>query len=98
MRSRYSAFALRNEPYLLKTWHPDTRPESLDLEPSTRWTGLEIVDCSGGSDFHTAGTVTFRARYVSDGRPGVMSEKSSFARVAGTWLYQDGIVSAESEG
>ena len=27
MRSRYSAFVLKNEVYLLSTWHPSTRPQ-----------------------------------------------------------------------
>jgi uncharacterized protein YchJ len=31
MRSRYSAYALGLEEYLLATWHPSTRPEKLDL-------------------------------------------------------------------
>ena len=31
MRSRYSAYVLGNEAYLLATWHPDTRPAVLDL-------------------------------------------------------------------
>lgn len=26
MRSRYTAFALRDEDYLFRTWHPRTRP------------------------------------------------------------------------
>ena len=30
MRSRYSAFALLNTEYLLKTWHRDTAPAGLD--------------------------------------------------------------------
>jgi len=30
MRSRYSAYVLKNEIYLLKTWHESTRPESLE--------------------------------------------------------------------
>ena len=32
MRSRYSAFALGLAPYLLRTWHPSTRPASLSLD------------------------------------------------------------------
>ena len=32
MRSRFSAFALADAAYLLATWHPSTRPESLELE------------------------------------------------------------------
>lgn len=31
MRSRYSAFALGLEAYLLATWHASTRPSVLDL-------------------------------------------------------------------
>jgi SEC-C motif-containing protein len=43
MRSRYSAYVLKLEPYLLATWHPDTRPASLNLETeATKWLGLEI--------------------------------------------------------
>ncbi|WP_275423743.1 YchJ family protein, partial [Virgisporangium ochraceum] len=30
MRSRYSAFALGDADYLLRTWHPTTRPRSPD--------------------------------------------------------------------
>ena len=29
MRSRYTAYTLGNEDYLLSTWHPSTRPESV---------------------------------------------------------------------
>ena len=31
MRSRYTAYTLNLETYLLKTWHPQTRPASIDL-------------------------------------------------------------------
>ena len=36
MRSRYSAYALGLRDYLLETWHPNTRPESIDPEPGLR--------------------------------------------------------------
>ncbi|PKO50713.1 MAG: hypothetical protein CVU26_09595, partial [Betaproteobacteria bacterium HGW-Betaproteobacteria-2] len=44
MRSRYSAYVLRLEGYLLKTWHPDTRPDHLGLEndTQTKWLGLSV--------------------------------------------------------
>ena len=35
MRSRFTAFALGDADYLLRTWHPDTRPESLELDPDS---------------------------------------------------------------
>ncbi|MFE2074890.1 YchJ family protein [Streptomyces misionensis] len=86
MRSRYCAFVKGDAQYLLRTWHPRTRPERLDLDPRMRWTGLEILDTDGGSAFHTTGTVAFRASY----RGGALHERSRFERVDGAWVYVDG--------
>ncbi|MEU0740625.1 YchJ family metal-binding protein [Streptomyces sp. NPDC006134] len=86
MRSRYSAFVKRDEAYLLRTWHPRTRPARVDFDPGMRWTGLEILETSGGSAFHTTGTVTFRASF----RGGALHERSRFERVDGAWVYVDG--------
>ncbi|MEV6049939.1 YchJ family metal-binding protein [Streptomyces sp. NPDC052107] len=86
MRSRYSAFVKGDAGYLLRTWHPQTRPEGLDLDPRMRWTGLEILDTTDGSAFHSTGTVTFRASY----RGGSLHERSRFERVDGAWVYVDG--------
>ena len=47
MRSRYSSYGLKNEEYLLKTWHESTRPKSLDLEKeSSQWKKLKIISAS----------------------------------------------------
>ncbi|MEZ3178998.1 hypothetical protein KYY02_09885 [Streptomyces pimonensis] len=86
MRSRYCAFVRRDGAYLLRSWHPGTRPERVDFDPGMRWTGLEILDTSGGSAFHSSGTVTFRASY----RGGSLHERSRFERVDGAWMYVDG--------
>ncbi|MFE6285148.1 YchJ family protein [Streptomyces sp. NPDC057877] len=86
MRSRYTAFVRGDTAYLLRTWHPRTRPGQLDLDPGTRWTGLEILDTGDGSAFHTTGTVTFRASF----RGGALHERSRFERVDGAWVYVDG--------
>ncbi|MCU1437526.1 MAG: motif domain protein, partial [Naasia sp.] len=37
MRSRYSAFALGLPDYVRSTWHPSTRPGSLDLDDDSTW-------------------------------------------------------------
>lgn len=87
MRSRYSAFAVGDPGYLLKSWHSTTRPASLDLDPGLRWTGLEIRSVTAGSPFHTEGTVAFEARYVDHGQPGILAEDSSFVRENGDWVY-----------
>jgi SEC-C motif-containing protein len=91
MRSRYSAFVLGEATYLLETWHPRTRPRSLDLDPGVRWTGLEILATTGGSMFDREGTVEFRASYLVDRVPGAQHERSRFVRDAGRWRYLDGV-------
>jgi SEC-C motif-containing protein len=91
MRSRYSAFALGEAGYLLETWHPDTRPRTLELDPAVRWTGLDVLATIGGGPLTSAGTVEFRAHYVRDGDPGVQHENSRFVRDSGRWLYLDGV-------
>ena len=90
MRSRYSAFALGDAEYLRATWHPTTRPRTLDLDPEVRWTGLDILATTGGSLLEADGTVEFRASYVVAGRPGAQHERSRFVRDAGRWRYLDG--------
>ncbi len=86
MRSRYCAFVKQDAAYLLRTWHPRTRPASLDLDAGMRWTGLEILGTGDGSAFHSVGTVTFRASF----RGGSLHERSRFERVDGAWVYVDG--------
>ncbi|GAA2309473.1 YchJ family protein [Streptomyces kunmingensis] len=90
MRSRYTAFTRKDAAYLLRTWHPDTRPPSIDFDPALTWAGLEILETTDGSAFHQSGTVTFRARYKDGGRAGALHERSQFLRVAGAWVYVDG--------
>ena len=44
MRSRYSAYVLGLEDYLLATWHASTRPLVQRLDPYMQWRRLDIVD------------------------------------------------------
>ena len=87
MRSRYSAFALRRSQYLLATWHPSTRPPTLQLDPQVRWTRLEILGTTGGSMLEQRGTVEFRASYRLGQQDGEQHENSRFLRVDSRWLY-----------
>jgi len=89
MRSRYTAFAVGDTAHLLRTWHPSTRPRSLELDPEQRWTGLEVLHSTGGGFLHTSGTVEFRAHWTENGIPGSMLEHSRFVRENGDWLYLD---------
>ncbi|MCW2581618.1 MAG: hypothetical protein JWQ53_408 [Klenkia sp.] len=91
MRSRYSAFVVGDPAHLLATWHPDTRPADLELDGATRWTGLDVLATTGGSMLEAEGTVEFRASYVRDRERGAQHEDSRFTRVAGRWVYRDGV-------
>lgn len=91
MRSRFSAFAVGDTAYLLRTWHPGTRPARLDLDPGQRWTRLEVLGTDRGGLFDTAGTVEFRAHYRHAGRPGTLRENSRFTRADGRWVYLDAL-------
>jgi SEC-C motif-containing protein len=91
MRSRYSAFAVGDAGYLLATWHSTTRPPSLTLDDDVRWTGLDVLDATGGSLLAAEGTVEFRAHYRVGGRAGAQHEDSRFAREDGQWRYLDGV-------
>jgi SEC-C motif-containing protein len=90
MRSRYSAFVLGREDYLLATWHPETRPEGLELDatPRPQWQGLAVKSHTPLGDKHA--TVEFVARYKLNGRAFKLHETSRFERLDGRWLYVDG--------
>lgn len=87
MRSRYTAFVVRDAGYLLQTWSADTRPPTLRFADDIEWTGLEILTTTAGSPFHTEGTVEFRAHFTLDGTPDTQKENSHFTRENGLWVY-----------
>ncbi|MEC8050926.1 MAG: YchJ family metal-binding protein [Myxococcota bacterium] len=92
MRSRYFAFVHKNAAYLLESWHPSTRPTSLDFErDTTRWQKLEILESVAGDVKDTHGIVEFKAYFVDGGRRHCLHERSSFIREAGRWYYVDGV-------
>ncbi len=90
MRSRYTAYAIGLEDYLLASWHPSTRPTRLDLNtsPQAQWIGLQVISHQQQDIDHA--TVEFVARYKLKGRAYRMYETSRFVREAGRWFYVDG--------
>jgi SEC-C motif-containing protein len=89
MRSRYSAFVLEREAYLLQSWVPSHRPESIAFDPATKWLGLDVRTHRQTSE--TTSEVEFVARQKPAGGPAVrLHEHSRFVREAGRWLYVDG--------
>ena len=90
MRSRYSAYVLGLESYLLSTWHASTRPAALNLasESGTKWLGLEVKRHQQQDAAHA--TVEFVARWRVAGRGQRLHEVSRFVREDGRWTYVDG--------
>ena len=95
MRSRYVAYTQQKAPYLLATWHPDTRPPSLRFDPNDdlRFVQLEIMETTQGQATDSEGEVTFQASYRTATHRGMLREKSRFVRLEGRWIYVDGDVS-----
>ncbi len=90
MRSRYSAYALGREDYLLATWHHSTRPATLGLalDTVTKWIGLEVKRHEQQDSGHAI--VEFVARCRVNGRAHRLHEVSRFVSEHGRWFYLDG--------
>lgn len=96
MRSRYSAYALKNYSYILSTALPTEDPSialsSLQswAEPLT-WTRLMILNTAEGHPTDHKGMVEFQAHYIDEeGVPQVHHEISSFIKQQGAWKYEKG--------
>lgn len=93
MRSRFTAFYRGDAwDYVLKTWHPDTRPSvtAAELAEESRlakWERLEIRDTKMDGD---KGEVTFCAWYRDQTGLHPHIERSQFVRYNGEWVYTTG--------
>lgn len=89
MRSRYSAFVLEREAYLLATWHASTRPDGVSFDAGVKWLGLEVRSVRAlGPDL---AQVEFVARHKpASGSAVRLHETSEFAREGARWLYLHG--------
>jgi len=94
MRSRYCAYVLKNNDYLLQTWHPRYRPDSQDLNDSGhQWIGLKIKNTVEGQKNDTSGQVHFIARFKINGKAHKLEENSQFEKINGRWFYLNGEIS-----
>ena len=91
MRSRYSAFVLLLEQYLLDTWHVSTRPQDLGLDEELEWSGLEIIKTRAGGAQASRGVVEFTAHYGRGANAGSQHEVSTFVKEDGAWYYVDAL-------
>ncbi len=88
MRSRYTAFALKDAAYLTVTWHRSTRPSRIDFTPDQEWSLLRII---AADEIEDTATVEFVARSRIGGRIHELHEVSRFIREQGPWFYVDGV-------
>ncbi|SFV50309.1 UPF0225 protein YchJ [hydrothermal vent metagenome] len=96
MRSRYSAYALGDSKYIIKTTHPENPDYTLDTDKwsqsidiftqQSSFDGLEILEWIDGE---RESYVSFRATISNT----IMIEKSRFVKESGRWLYVDGVLS-----
>jgi len=94
MRSRYTAYTLNNDSYILDTWHSSTRPASLSDENNlpVKWVALKVINSSKPIENETTGTVEFIARCKINGKADKMHEVSEFIKEKGKWYYLQGKV------
>ncbi|MEQ1583867.1 MAG: YchJ family metal-binding protein [Candidatus Nitrotoga sp.] len=92
MRSRYVAYTLECEDYILATWHPSTRPAPQDAadKVKTKWLGLEVKRHEYNLQEPDRAVVEFVARYKIGGRAYRLHEVSRFVREGDLWFYVDG--------
>ncbi len=95
MRSRYSAFAIADGNYLMRSHHSKTRPEKdkAAIEKwagSVKWIGLSIINTEKGGTQDNRGIVEFKALYMEGGKLEQIHEKSEFVKEHNSWLYVSG--------
>lgn len=98
MRSRYSAYAVKNMEHLEKSLIESKRGD-FDVEAAEKWAedstwqGLEVIETVGGGENDDTGEVEFVARFMTgSGVNQHHHERASFTKVDGRWLYSNGKV------
>ena len=90
MHSRYCAFVLQLDAYLLATWHASTRPSTLSFDTSGKWLGLQVRSARRLDAAHAE--VEFVARFKpAHASAWRLHERSRFVLEDGHWYYVDGV-------
>lgn len=101
MRSRYSAFAVKDMDYIRKTTDPQTASQ-FDFSGNRKWADdcdFNKLEVLASSEDANKGMVEFKATYFShsQNKEEIHHEVSKFRKQAGVWYYRDGKVrSAEA--
>lgn len=98
MRSRYTAFCLKEIDYLAGTTDPENS-ESFDREANEEWAkqaSFLNLDVKNSSEDGDEGQVEFVAEFSVDGETLQHHEKSKFIRKDGKWFFHSGEVDEEN--
>lgn len=100
MRSRFSAYALNLSDYIIETTHPASKSYQANkfnwrrgishFSKSSNFERLEVLDFK---ETEFTAMVTFVAYITQEGEDASFTERSTFEKVKGRWLYRDGILS-----
>lgn len=100
MRSRYAAYALNMPFYIIQTTHKDHFEFENDLKKwkkaiesfskNTQFIDLKIL---AFEEEGTSAFVTFFAKLTQQGKEASFTEKSTFIKEGGKWLYLKGEIS-----
>lgn len=97
MRSRYSAYALNRPDYIMTTTHPENPHYSKNkmiwrksiIEFSQESIFEKLVIHKSSEKANTA-KVTFTAYITQDNQDATFTERSTFEKLDGRWLYRSG--------
>jgi SEC-C motif-containing protein len=95
MRSRYTAYARKEIPYLLTTLHSDHRKDYDEKNTrawaeSSVWHRLEIIRTDAGGPDDTEGKVEFKASFTQGGKKIDHHELAIFRKEEGNWYFVSG--------
>ena len=93
MRSRYSAYCLRDIDYIYRTYHPSCRaanpkPALAAFAQNSHFIALKVLSCEQNSQ---QGYVSFNVRYMQQNVLYVFTVRSRFVLVD-AWYYVDGVL------
>jgi len=96
MRSRYTAYAICEIPYILATTHSDTcglynATSIREWASSSQWQRLQIISTLKGLEHDEMGYVEFKAYYLDDTNKSLVHyEYSTFKKESGVWYFVEG--------
>jgi SEC-C motif-containing protein len=103
MRSRYTAYAVKNARYIVDTHDPQTRDDVDEDEirnwaNRSEWLSLQVLATKAGGADDDRGEVEFIARFRDDrsSKEHAHHERSTFVKREGRWYYQDGETPAQA--